>query len=507
MRDGVNISLDIYRPVDKGQFPTLYAAAPYPHNDDENIPDSPLTGSVASFVRQGYNYVLASTRGTGLSEGSYQLLSRDEQQDHYEIIEWIAAQDWSNGKVAGAGASYYSTAQWQMAIQNPPHLSCIAPFNGVLQPYQDWAFPGGLASTAFSMEWYKQKVRLANAFPGSGLAKIVEFDLDLQLLLHPQYDDFWRLRTSLENINEISVPIFIIRTWDQNEPGLSGTFKTLERINSIHKLLLFGSEQDSVAYQNQAFLEQELFKYYDWCFADDQSDRRISSFIEQPRIRYYVRGSEQLKRENSWPPGNTSTTPLFLNRQALDASEAGTLNFSSLQNSFGVSQYGSGSENSSVIFFSNILEQDMEISGPISLKLYASSSTNETAFEVIFSEQFIAEKVIQAPTLTNFLLDYNKEDKAALTVNSEVMVSSGSLKTPRINPGEIDSFDILLQASSYRFKKGNRLKVEIRKTDDGSLSSKSSQETIFHSTQYPTQLLLPLTQSLRANSEASAQSL
>ena len=147
MRDGVSIALDIYRPAQSGSYPTLYSSAPYPHTDDSAPPDNSSLGSIAWFVSQGFNYVIASSRGTGLSEGNYEFLSREEQQDHYEIIEWIAEQTWSDGQVIGAGSNYFATAQWQMAIQNPPSLSCIAPVNGVVQPYQDWAFPGGLADS------------------------------------------------------------------------------------------------------------------------------------------------------------------------------------------------------------------------------------------------------------------------------------------------------------------------------------------------------------------------
>ena len=46
-------------------------------------------------------------RGPGNSEGSYEFLSPDEQQDYYESIEWVARQSWCDGKAGGVGQSYY----------------------------------------------------------------------------------------------------------------------------------------------------------------------------------------------------------------------------------------------------------------------------------------------------------------------------------------------------------------------------------------------------------------
>ena len=128
MRDGTILSVNIYRPVGDDTYSTLYAAGPLPHT--QAIPDneSTLAGPVAWYVSQGYAVVLASVRGTGLSEGEFSFFARNEQQDHYEVIEWIATQAWSDGQVAGTGAGYYATAQWQMAIQNCTDQRCTRSF-------------------------------------------------------------------------------------------------------------------------------------------------------------------------------------------------------------------------------------------------------------------------------------------------------------------------------------------------------------------------------------------
>ena len=78
MRDGVKISLCVYRPDAPGQFPTLFAASPYQYEMDE-VPAYPLflwreTGPVEWYVQQGYAYVHADVRGAGQSEGEFEFM-------------------------------------------------------------------------------------------------------------------------------------------------------------------------------------------------------------------------------------------------------------------------------------------------------------------------------------------------------------------------------------------------------------------------------------------------
>ena len=85
MRDGVRLSLCIYRPDKEGRFPALFAASPYQHAFDQ-VPAYPLflwreTGPVEWYVSQGYAYVHADVRGSGQSDGEFGFLDRAEQDD------------------------------------------------------------------------------------------------------------------------------------------------------------------------------------------------------------------------------------------------------------------------------------------------------------------------------------------------------------------------------------------------------------------------------------------
>ena len=84
MRDGTEIALRIYRPEGPGPFPTLFAPAPYRYDNDE-LPAYPMflwreTGPIEWYTRHGYAYVRMDVRGTGFSEGTYELLGPNEPE-------------------------------------------------------------------------------------------------------------------------------------------------------------------------------------------------------------------------------------------------------------------------------------------------------------------------------------------------------------------------------------------------------------------------------------------
>jgi putative CocE/NonD family hydrolase len=140
MRDGTRLAVDVYRPDKPGSYPVLYAAAL--HNKDLQGPDiadilppqpahAPLwfgpieAGDTRRFIANGYVHVIAQPRGSAKSEGHY----GHEDTDHYDLIEWITKQPWSNGKVGMVGISGYAGEQWRAAAQGHPALKAIFPYD------------------------------------------------------------------------------------------------------------------------------------------------------------------------------------------------------------------------------------------------------------------------------------------------------------------------------------------------------------------------------------------
>ena len=143
MRDGVNLSVDIYRPDSTEKFPALLAFSIY--NKDLQGPDVAKTlppqpawsslwaglleaGDTNFFVSRGYVHVIGSPRGVGKSDGG-----GSRQWDSYDLIEWIAAQPWCDGNVgmvgfpASAPSSSMSRAKIRLILRQSFRSTRAAP--------------------------------------------------------------------------------------------------------------------------------------------------------------------------------------------------------------------------------------------------------------------------------------------------------------------------------------------------------------------------------------------
>ncbi|MCX5042266.1 CocE/NonD family hydrolase [Aldersonia sp. NBC_00410] len=104
-------------------------------------------------VRSGYTQVVADVRGTGFSQGVWNVFQAREQQDTVETIDWAGTQPWSNGKVGMTGASYSGINQVQAAAKHPPNLEAIFPVVPGNDLMRDIVAPGGMVGVAFLVPW------------------------------------------------------------------------------------------------------------------------------------------------------------------------------------------------------------------------------------------------------------------------------------------------------------------------------------------------------------------
>lgn len=125
MRDGIRLATDVYRPKGaSGPVPTIWVRTPYNVNfwDVANGVPSDMTQALTA-VKRGYAYVVQNERGHFFSEGHYDILGAP-RTDGYDMLSWIAARPWSNGKVGTVGCS--STAEYQMGVAALGHPAFAA---------------------------------------------------------------------------------------------------------------------------------------------------------------------------------------------------------------------------------------------------------------------------------------------------------------------------------------------------------------------------------------------
>ncbi|AVL26512.1 putative hydrolase [Nocardia brasiliensis NBRC 14402] len=104
-------------------------------------------------VQSGYTQVVVDVRGTGFSQGMWQVFGDREQQDGAEVVDWAAAQPWSNGKIGMSGISYSAINQLHTAERQPAALRAIFPIVPGSDLIRDVAAPGGALGIGFIPEW------------------------------------------------------------------------------------------------------------------------------------------------------------------------------------------------------------------------------------------------------------------------------------------------------------------------------------------------------------------
>ncbi|WP_168701697.1 CocE/NonD family hydrolase [Gordonia paraffinivorans] len=104
-------------------------------------------------VRSGYTQVVVDVRGTGFSQGKWDVFQNREQQDTVEVIDWASRQPWSDGKVGMSGVSYSAINQIQAANKNPKALKAIFPVEPGGDLIRDIVAPGGGLGVGFLPMW------------------------------------------------------------------------------------------------------------------------------------------------------------------------------------------------------------------------------------------------------------------------------------------------------------------------------------------------------------------
>jgi predicted acyl esterase len=529
MRDGVKISLCVYRPDGPGPFPTLFAASPYQYEMDE-VPAYPLflwreTGPVEWYTEQGYAYVHADVRGSGQSEGEFSFMGLDEQQDYLELIAWIVKQPWCNGRIGGIGQSYYAMAQWLMATYAPPGLACIAPYDGLVDQYRGSNYHGGIFCSYRSV-WYAS-LRADNMHrPVNRKGRPpMRFDLVGAITEHTLDDEFWRERSPYWRLDKIKCPVLSIGHWGKMGLHLRGNILGYEEVKAPKKLVVTGARNTFEAHKmfdQIDFHEKELLPFYDLHLKG-----KNNGFMEAEPVRLYVRGANVWRAEEHWPPKAT-TTPYYLRKGpsgsvtsmndgglSADKPPAGEASTSYTYPDWewvnGVAIIGPDGRVDAVrrvlTFTSAPLEKDLDVTGPIVLKLFASSTAIDTQFIVKLSDQQpqdeAARKAGTQPSFTPVSKGWLKashREKDETRSKPERPFYTHTNPQP-LTPGEVYAFDIEVLPISYVFKKGHRLRLELANSDspatDGVFShpyhpTQMGTDTIHHDAGHASCILLPV---------------
>ncbi|HKP56398.1 MAG TPA: CocE/NonD family hydrolase [Polyangiales bacterium] len=191
MRDGIELGCTLSRPAMNGaavagNLPGLVVEfTPYA------LSASMYDTEAAYFARRGYNALVCTLRGVGDSGGTWQnAFARQDGRDAHDLVEWLAVQEFSDGRIGQLGESYGGQTSYGAAVERAPHLKAIAPMQPPANLYDDVIYPGGIEAVPDGTinNWPPIGELLSQ---GKINAK-AEYAVGT---MHPTYDAFWRDRT------------------------------------------------------------------------------------------------------------------------------------------------------------------------------------------------------------------------------------------------------------------------------------------------------------------------
>jgi uncharacterized protein len=332
-RDGKNLVADLYR-WSKEEQDRVHRQA---RSSQQGLLLDPLLRNryLADMVKCGYAVVVVERPGTGASFGratpSFESLAKEAN----DILNWIAAQPWSNGRIGMYGDSWQGQTQLAAASTGNTHLKTIVPVGTWIDNYSSVLYPGGVLNKAFlNFFTWTQKIL------SSEMITPVDQDQDGTLLAQARQEraqaagfsfaDFVRMfpfRDSalpngmkpwieaaaaypyLERINRSGIPIYLVTGWFDLCPR--DMFLWYSNLTVPKRLLvrpLDHSQVDSVQFDLD--YGAELHRWFDyWLKGID------NGIMKEPPVHYYLMGGEKKevwRDTRSWPLKDQAMTRHYL---------------------------------------------------------------------------------------------------------------------------------------------------------------------------------------------------
>ena len=539
MRDGVELSTDIYLPDGDGPFPTVLMRTPYSNNIE------PMIEKGRRLIDSEYACVIQDCRGRWDSDGEYYPFVPDGA-DGYDTQEWIGRQDWCNGKIGMAGASYVAAVQFTSAPHGSQYLTCMAPRVICCDYYSGLMHPGGAFQLNVMATWgmrtlgrtgqsidFENWTEAFRTLPLREMDRAAGRDLPFwrDWIDHSAYDDYWEVIDDTKRFGKMKAPslnmggwfdLYASHTFDSfNGQRLRGGSDDARKSKIImgpwpHALGLSRRTGDIDFGESSLLdLEDEERRWFDyWLKGID------NGVVDEPPIKLFVMGVNEWRTEEEWPLARTDWQDWHLHSKghansllgdgALGTDPAGDEPADEfLYDPDNPVQTNGGNNCCSpdivpwgpydqrpvemrgdvLCYTSAPLERDTEVTGPIQLFLYAATDGRDT--------DWTAKLVDVSPT------GYAMNLCDAII---RARFREGFLEPILLEPGAVYEYTFEVGVTANLFRKGHRIRLEVSSSNfprfDRNLNTgnelgidaemRTANQTIFHSGQYPSRLRLPV---------------
>jgi putative CocE/NonD family hydrolase len=554
MRDGVHLSVDVHRPSAEERHPAILVHTPYNNN-------SPAwTQRARWFAQRGYVVAIADTRGRFDSEGDWDPFDKHHKTDGYDLVEWLARQSWCSGKVGMMGPSYLGWTQWWTATQAPPSLKAIAPEVAppdafVNAPYQHGILVGWAMDWAAMMAGRTTQVVGEGAYSGFTPTRArdlmrtpyVELNQFRGALDAPWFDrwirhnlagsEYWQgiAYQGKENYSRVTVPSLNVTGWfDANFPGAPLNYQGMKQHGATPAArrphLVIGPWPHgfnrsrmigAFDYGPEAVIDWDGYV----CRWFDHHLKGLNNGVGQdPPVHVFVMGRNRWYAEKDWPLPRTQWTKYYLHGQgkANTLMGDGTLGTTppgeEPSDTFmydpekptpspfkgghledgAVDTRETAAREDVLVYTTPPLEAEVEVTGPITARLFAATSARDTDWMVRLID--VHPNGHAALLCDGVLRARCRDPQQAGAFNAE--------KLSTIEPDQVYEYTIhFWRATANLFSKGHRIRVEISSSyfpyylrnlntgaDNVGLETRSvvARQTIHHSSRYPSHVVLPV---------------
>src|SRR5581483_9722825 len=428
MRDGTTLVADIYRPKAEGRFPVLVQRTPYNRAGGG--------GLAFSLAEHGYVVVVQDTRGRFDSQGEFYPF-RYESQDGYDTVEWAAALPQSNGKVGMFGGSYVGATQMLTVIAHPPHLVAIHPYVTASEYYDGWTYQSGALMQWFASSWSSglatdtlRRQAAARSTPKLWVSRLpVEQYQMLNLpspadvapyfhdwVTHERDDEYWKPWKISDHYAEMNIKALHAGGWhDIFLKGSIGNFIGMRKSSPARadQRLIVGpwahaptspeGKIGDVVFGKSAVRDEaaSTLRWFDYALKGTKNE-----YATGAPVRIFVMGRNEWRDEQEFPLARTRYTEYYLHKNALSVSKPGDEAPESYQYdpanpvptiggrlccsaAFppGPADQRPNEQRSDVLIFSTPpLNSDLEVTGFIRARLYASTSAMDTDFTALLAD-------------------------------------------------------------------------------------------------------------------------
>lgn len=456
MRDGVTIYSDIYRPDTTEKVPVILAWSFFGKRPFEGGANYQIIGvptqtvsNTAKFegpdpgywCRRGYAIANVDIRGCGRSEGDLKPWGDAFAQDGYDYVEWIAQESWCNGKVGMFGNSGLCMSQWRIAAAQPPHLACIAGWEGTGDFYREAMMEGGIPALGFNDDMLGKLVG----------PNYVE-DYAAMLQKYPFMNEYWE--DKIPRWKQINIPTYVAAGWSHFH--LRGSIEAFRRIKSKKKWLRCHREFEWPDMYNPENLE-DVGRFFDRYLKEIYNGWEMTPKVRLDVMDAYDFDMFHNRPEDAFPLKRTQYTKLYMNAQDGKMSPEPYAQKSKV----------SYDAKTGLTNFDMYFDEDTEVTGLLKLHMWVEAVDHDDM------DLFITVKKIDKDG--NFLPHYVlgephpgawgklRVSRRALDtkLSKEHQPVLAHTKDEKLAPGEIVPVDIEIWPTSKFFHKGEGIRLEI----------------------------------------------